>query len=292
MDFDRILSLAFRSARQLLCCATLLLITMAVPLVGQSTFGSFVGTVKDASGAVIPDCVVTLTNTGTSAQRSSLTDKDGGYVLVNIEPGEFVSLVGPSGCGKTTLLRVLLGQLPPQKGSVKLGTNLQIAYFDQLRGQLGDDKTVEQDVGDGYDTVKINGQSRHIIGYLRDFLFTPERARTPVRFLSGGERNRVHLAKLLRRGSNVLLLDEPTNDLDVDTLRALEEAILNYVGCVVVITHDRWFLDRIATHILACEGDSQWVFFDGNYQEYEADKKKRLGEEGAKPHRVRFKALK
>ena len=167
--------------------------------------------------------------------------------------GDKVGIIGPNGAGKTTLLRVLLGQLQPQAGSVRLGTNLEIAYFDQLRDQLQDDKTVEQCVGDGYDTVKINGQSKHIYGYLQDFLFAPERARTQVKFLSGGERNRVLLAKLFAKPANVVVLDEPTNDLDAETLELLEEKLIDYAGTLLVVSHDRAFLNNVVTSTIALE---------------------------------------
>jgi len=170
--------------------------------------------------------------------------------------GDKVGIIGPNGAGKTTLLRVLLGQLEPQTGSVRLGTNLQIAYFDQLRDQLEDDKTVQECVGDGYDTVQINGQSKHILGYLQDFLFAPERARTQVKFLSGGERNRVLLAKLLAKPANVVVLDEPTNDLDAETLELLEEKLIDYAGTLIVVSHDRAFLNNVVTSTIAFEPDA------------------------------------
>jgi ATP-binding cassette subfamily F protein uup len=174
--------------------------------------------------------------------------------------GDKLGIIGPNGAGKTTLLRVLLGQLPPQSGRVRLGTNLQIAYFDQLRLQLSEDSTVQESVGDGYDTVFINGQSRHIIGYLQDFLFSPERARTPIKFLSGGERNRVLLAKLFAKPANVLVLDEPTNDLDAETLEMLEERVVQFEGTVLTVSHDRAFLNNVATSTL--------VFEPGGIKEY------------------------
>ena len=174
--------------------------------------------------------------------------------------GDKLGIIGPNGAGKTTLLRVLLGQLPPQSGRVKLGTNLQIAYFDQLRSQLGEDNTVQEAVGDGYDTIFINGQSRHIIGYLQDFLFSPERARTPVKFLSGGERNRVLLAKLFAKPANVLVLDEPTNDLDSETLELLEDRLVQFEGTVLMVSHDRAFLNNVVTSTL--------VFEPGGIKEY------------------------
>jgi len=166
-----------------------------------------------------------------------------------------------------------------------------VAYFDQLRHQLDLEKTVIDNVAEGRDFIDIDGQSRHVLSYLGDFLFSPQRARTPVKALSGGERARLLLAKLFSKPANLLVLDEPTNDLDVETLRSLEEALLDFPGAAIVISHDRWFLDRVATHILAYEDDSQAVFFEGNYTEYEADRKKRLGEAAAQPHRVRHKKL-
>lgn len=174
--------------------------------------------------------------------------------------GDKIGIIGSNGAGKTTLLRVLLGQLPPQQGTVRLGTNLQVAYFDQLRQQLNDDKTVQENVGDGYDTVQIGGQSRHIIGYLQDFLFSPERSRTPVRFLSGGERNRVLLARLFAKPANVIVLDEPTNDLDTETLELLESHLVDYAGTVLLVSHDREFLNNVVTSTI--------VFESGQVREY------------------------
>jgi ATP-binding cassette subfamily F protein uup len=174
--------------------------------------------------------------------------------------GDKIGIIGPNGAGKTTFLRVLLGQLAPQSGSVRLGTNLQIAYFDQLRQQLNDEASVQENVGDGYDTVKTAGGSRHIIGYLRDFLFSPERARTPVRFLSGGERNRVLLAKLFAKPANVIVLDEPTNDLDSETLELLEERLVQFEGTVLLVSHDRAFLNNVVASTI--------VFEEGNIREY------------------------
>jgi len=205
--------------------------------------------------------------------------------------GDKVGIIGRNGVGKTTLLKVLLGQLEPTAGNVKTGTNLQIAYFDQLRDQLDVNATVQDNVGDGSDAVMINGVKKHVLGYLQDFLFAPERSRTLVKFLSGGERNRILLAKLFAKPANVIVLDEPTNDLDVDTLRALEEAILSYVGCVVVTSHDRWFLDRIATHILSFEGDGYVHWCEGNYQTYEHQRRERLGLKEDEPKRFRYKKL-
>ena len=174
--------------------------------------------------------------------------------------GDKIGIIGPNGAGKTTLLRVLLGQLPPQSGTVRLGTNLQIAYFDQLREQLDEERSVQDNVGDGYETVEINGRPRHIIGYLQDFLFSPERARTLVRFLSGGERNRVLLAKLFAKPANVIVLDEPTNDLDAETLELLEDRLVQFEGTVLLVSHDRTFLNNVVTSTI--------VFEDGGFKEY------------------------
>jgi len=177
--------------------------------------------------------------------------------------GDKIGIIGPNGAGKTTLLRVLLGQLPPTQGSVRLGTNLQIAYFDQLRMQLDENKTVQENVGDGYDTVQVGGQSQHVLGYLQDFLFAPERARTPVRFLSGGERNRVLLAKLLAKPANVVVLDEPTNDLDTETLELLEELLVAYQGTVLLVSHDRAFLNNVVTSTIVFEAQGVKEYVGG-----------------------------
>ncbi len=209
-----------------------------------------------------------------------------------VPPGAIVGIIGPNGAGKSTLFRMITGLETPDAGEVKIGQTVQIAFVDQTRDDLSNDKTVWEDVSGGLDILTVGKFEMPSRAYCGRFNFNGGDQQKKVGMLSGGERGRLHLAKTLIKGGNVLLLDEPSNDLDVETLRALEDALLEFAGSVMVISHDRWFLDRIATHILACEGDSQWVFFDGNYQEYEADKKKRLGEEGAKPHRVRFKALK
>lgn len=210
----------------------------------------------------------------------------------SLPPAGIVGIIGPNGAGKSTLFAMLTGQQAPDAGTITVGDTVQLSYVDQNRDSLDPAKTVYEEITEGVEHMKVGGREIHGRAYVASFNFKGADQQKLVGDLSGGERNRVHLAKVLKRGGNVLLLDEPTNDLDVDTLRALEDALEQFPGCAVVISHDRWFLDRIATHILACEGDSQWVFFDGNYQEYEADKKKRLGEEGAKPKRVRFKALK
>jgi len=209
-----------------------------------------------------------------------------------VPPGAIVGIIGPNGAGKSTLFRMIAGQQQPDSGEVSIGKTVHMAFVDQSRDDLGNDKTVWEDISGGLDILTVGKFEMPSRAYCGRFNFNGGDQQKRVGTLSGGERGRLHLAKTLIAGGNVLLLDEPSNDLDVETLRALEDALLEFAGSVMVISHDRWFLDRIATHILACEGDSQWTFFDGNYQEYEADKKKRLGEEGAKPKRVRFKALK
>ncbi len=209
-----------------------------------------------------------------------------------IPAGAIVGIIGPNGAGKSTLFRMLEGKEQPDAGEVHIGQTAKLAFVDQSRQSLANDKTVWEDVSGGLDNIVVGQFVMPSRAYLGRFNFKGNDQQKLVGQLSGGERGRLHLAKTLARGGNVLLLDEPSNDLDVETLRALEEALLEFAGSALVISHDRWFLDRICTHILAAEGDSQWVFFNGNYQEYEADKKRRLGEEGARPHRLRFKALK
>ena len=209
-----------------------------------------------------------------------------------VPAGAIVGIIGPNGAGKSTLFKLIAGKEQPDSGEVKIGQTVKMAFVDQSRDDLADDKTVWEDISGGLDILNVGKFQMPSRAYCGRFNFNGGDQQKKVGMLSGGERGRLHLAKTLIEGGNVLLLDEPSNDLDVETLRALEDALLEFAGSVMVISHDRWFLDRIATHILAAEGDSQWVFFDGNYQEYEADKKKRLGEEGAKPKRVRFKALK
>ena len=209
-----------------------------------------------------------------------------------VPAGAIVGIIGPNGAGKSTLFKLIAGKEKPDSGEVKVGQTVKMAFVDQTRDDLNDDKTVWEDISGGLDILTVGKFQMPSRAYCGRFNFNGGDQQKKVGMLSGGERGRLHLAKTLIKGGNVLLLDEPSNDLDVETLRALEDALLEFAGSVMVISHDRWFLDRIATHILAAEGDSQWVFFDGNYQEYEADKKKRLGEEGAKPKRVRFKALK
>ncbi|GHD75603.1 energy-dependent translational throttle protein EttA [Vogesella fluminis] len=206
-------------------------------------------------------------------------------------PGAIVGIIGPNGAGKSTLFKMIAGKEQPDSGTVKIGQTVQMAFVEQHRDTLEGDKTVFDDVSGGLDILNVGRFEMSSRAYLGRFNFKGGDQQKKVGMLSGGERGRLHLAKTLLKGGNVLLLDEPSNDLDVETLRALEDALLEFAGTVFVISHDRWFLDRIATHILAAEGESQWTFFDGNYQEYEADKKKRLGEEGAKPKRIRYKPV-
>ena len=209
-----------------------------------------------------------------------------------VPAGAIVGIIGPNGAGKSTLFKLIAGIEKPDSGEVTIGKTVQMAFVDQSRDALSADKTVWEDISGGLDIITVGKFQMPSRAYAGRFNFNGQDQQKKVGMLSGGERGRLHLAKTLMQGGNVLLLDEPSNDLDVETLRALEDALLEFAGSVMVISHDRWFLDRICTHILAAEGDSQWVFFDGNYQEYEADKVKRLGEEGARPHRMRYKALK
>ena len=209
----------------------------------------------------------------------------------NLPRGGIVGIIGPNGAGKTTLFRLLTGALEPDSGELRIGETTQMACVDQSRDSLDGSKTVWEEISDGQDIITIGKITLNSRTYVSRFNFTGSDQQKHVGNLSGGERNRVHLAKLLRSGGNVLLLDEPTNDLDVETLRALEEALLDFPGCAVVISHDRWFLDRIATHILAFEGDSQVVWFEGNYADYEADRKRRLGTDADQPHRIKYKRL-
>jgi ATP-binding cassette ChvD family protein len=209
----------------------------------------------------------------------------------NLPPGGIVGIIGPNGAGKTTLFKMLTGQEQPDGGDLKVGETVKFAYVDQNRDTLDPDHMVWEEISDGRDTVELGRREMNARTYTASFNFTGADQQKLVGALSGGERNRVQLAKLLKSGGNVLLLDEPTNDLDVDTLRALEDALLDFAGCAVVISHDRWFLDRIATHILAFEGDSQVVWFEGNFQDYIKDKKKRLGPQAEIPHRIKYRKL-
>lgn len=208
-----------------------------------------------------------------------------------IPPGAIVGIVGPNGAGKTTLFRMITGQEQPDEGSLTLGDTVKLAHVDQHRDTLEADKSVFETISGGRDTIKLGNREVNARAYLGRFNITGADQQKKIGTLSGGERNRVHLARMLTEGANVLLLDEPTNDLDVNTMRALEDGLLNFAGCVLVISHDRWFLDRIATHIMAFEGDSRVVFFDGNYTEYEEDRKKRLGKEADIPHRIKYRKL-
>jgi ATP-binding cassette ChvD family protein len=205
--------------------------------------------------------------------------------------GGIVGVIGPNGAGKTTLFRMITGQEKPDEGTLRLGETVQVGYVDQSRDALGANKSVFEEITGGLDELQVGKRTVPSRAYVSWFNFKGGQQQRKVGTLSGGERNRVHLAKLLQRGSNLLLLDEPTNDLDVDTLRALEEALVDYAGCAVVISHDRWFLDRIATHMLAFEGDSRVVWFEGNYQDYEADRKRRLGAAADTPHRIKYRKL-
>ena len=230
-------------------------------------------------------------------EASNISKKFGDKLLYedlsfNLPRGGIVGIIGANGAGKTTLFRLITGEEKPDAGEFRVGETVQIAYVDQSRDDLGGDNTVWQEISDGLDNITIGNYTVPSRGYVSRFNFKGEDQQKFVKDLSGGERNRLHLAKLLKSGGNLLLLDEPTNDLDVETLRALEEAILDFPGCVVVISHDRWFLDRIATHILAFEGDSKTTWFEGNYTEYEADRVKRLGEDAViNPHRIKFKNI-
>jgi sulfate-transporting ATPase len=210
----------------------------------------------------------------------------------SIPPGAIVGIIGPNGAGKSTMFRMITGEQKPDSGEVIIGHTAQVAYVDQSRDALANEKTVWEDISGGLDIINVGRFEMPSRAYIGRFNFKGADQQKLIGNLSGGERGRLHLAKTLLKGGNVLLLDEPSNDLDVETLRSLEDALLEFAGTVLVISHDRWFLDRIATHILACEGDSQWVLFNGNYHEYEEDKKRRLGEEASKPRRLRFKPLK
>jgi energy-dependent translational throttle protein EttA len=229
-------------------------------------------------------------------EANNITKGFGDRLLINdlsfkLPPGGIVGIIGPNGAGKTTLFRMMAGVEQPDAGTMTLGSTVQIAYVDQLRDDMNPKNTVWEEISDGLDMITVGTYQTPSRSYVGRFNFKGPDQQKFIGDLSGGERNRVHLAKLLRAGGNVLLLDEPTNDLDVETLRALEEALLAFPGCAVVISHDRWFLDRIATHILAFEGDSQVVWFEGNYQDYEADRHRRLGSDADTPHRLKYKKL-
>ena len=208
-----------------------------------------------------------------------------------IPPGSIVGVIGPNGAGKTTLLRMITGQDQPDAGTIVIGETVQLAYVDQSRASLDGEKTVWEEISGGAEQLDLGGRKRNSRAYVASFNFLGSEQQKQVKQLSGGERNRVHLAKTLTQGANVILLDEPTNDLDVNTLRALEEAIDNFAGCAIVVSHDRWFLDRVATHILAFEGESQMRWFEGNWTDYEADRRKRLGVAAERPHRIKYRSL-
>ncbi len=209
----------------------------------------------------------------------------------NLPRGGIIGIIGPNGAGKTTLFRMIAGLEPTDSGTLKIGDSVQIAHVDQSRDDLDNYKTVWEEISDGQDIITVENYETPSRAYVGRFNFKGPDQQKRIGHLSGGERNRVHLAKLLKSGGNLLLLDEPTNDLDVETLRALEDALLAFPGCAVVISHDRWFLDRIATHILAFEGDSHVVWFEGNYADYETDRHRRLGNEADNPHKIKFKKL-
>jgi energy-dependent translational throttle protein EttA len=209
----------------------------------------------------------------------------------SLPPAGIVGVIGPNGAGKTTLFRMIVGDEEPDSGSLRLGDSVELAYVDQSRDALDADKSVWEEISESYDQIKVGEREMNSRAYVSGFNFRGSDQQRKVGALSGGERNRVHLAKLLRRGGNLLLLDEPTNDLDVDTLRALEEALLAFAGCAVIISHDRWFLDRVATHVLAFEGDSQVAWFEGNFEAYEEHRRGRLGAEADRPHRITYKRL-
>jgi ATPase subunit of ABC transporter with duplicated ATPase domains len=229
-------------------------------------------------------------------EAASLRKGYGDRVLIDglsfaLPPGGIVGVIGPNGAGKTTLFRMIMGVEQPDAGTLRVGDTVELAYVDQQRDVLTATKTVWEEISDGADVLRIGRREVPSRAYVASFNFKGGDQQKRVGNLSGGERNRVHLAKLLRRGGNLLLLDEPTNDLDVDTLRALEDALLDFGGCAVVISHDRWFLDRIATHMLAFEDEGQVVWFEGNYADYEVDRRRRLGAEAERPHRMRYKRL-
>ncbi len=238
-------------------------------------------------GPRLGDMVVEAVNLGKAYGDRLLFEN----VNFRLPPGGIVGIIGPNGAGKTTLLRMLMGQEIPDEGELKIGPTVELGYVDQSRDDLVPDHTVYEEISGGHDTLEMGGRKLNSRAYVSRFNFTGTDQQKKVGILSGGERNRVHLAKLLRRGSNVLLLDEPTNDLDVDTLRALEEAVANVAGCAVVVSHDRWFLDRLATHILAFEGDGYVHWCEGNFQTYEEQRRERLGESADEPKRFRYKKL-
>ena len=212
-------------------------------------------------------------------------------VSLEVKQGEIIGLLGPNGAGKSTLFRMIIGDEAPDSGEFHIGDTVKLGYVDQSRDALDDKQTVWQVISDGMEEIELGNRTMQSRAYVGQFNFKGGDQQKQVGQLSGGERNRVHLARMLKSGANLLLLDEPTNDLDVDTLRALEEALMEFAGCAVVVSHDRWFLDRIATHILAFEGDSHVEWFEGNYEAYEADRKRRLGAEADRPTRIKYKPI-
>lgn len=238
-------------------------------------------------GPRLGDVVITADNVSKAFGDNILMDG----MTFSLPPGGIVGVIGPNGAGKTTLFRMITGQEKPDSGTFRTGETVKLAYVDQSRDDLQPDKTIWEVISDGLDVVQLGKREVSSRSYVARFNFSGSDQQKKVSMLSGGERNRVHIARILKQGSNVLLLDEPTNDLDVNTMRALEEALENFAGCAVVISHDRWFLDRIATHILAFEGESKVVWFDGNYSEYEADRKARLGAAADQPHRIKYRHL-
>ena len=245
------------------------------------------GQIRIPAGPRLGDLVVTAEHLRKAfGDRLLIDDLD-----FRLPPGGIVGVIGPNGAGKTTLFRMIVGQETTDGGTLRVGETVRLGYVDQSRDALRADKTVWEEISDGLDIVELGKSQVPSRAYVASFYFKGADQQKNVGQLSGGERNRVHLAKMLKSGANLLLLDEPTNDLDVDTLRSLEEALADFAGCAVIISHDRWFLDRIATHILAFEGDSEVVWFEGNYADYEADRKRRLGAEADQPHRIKFKPL-
>lgn len=209
----------------------------------------------------------------------------------NLPKGGVLGIIGPNGAGKSTFLKMITGRETPDSGDIRIGDTVKLAYVDQMRDHLDDQKTVWQEISDGHDIMQVGSFQMPSRAYVGRFNFKGTDQQKKMSQLSGGERNRVHLAKLLKSGGNVLLLDEPSNDLDVETLRALEDAILNFPGCAIIVSHDRWFLDRVCTHLMAFEGNSQVVFFEGNYSDYEEDKKRRLGGVTDQPSRIKYRSL-
>jgi len=238
-------------------------------------------------GPRLGDVVISADNVSKAFEDNILMEN----MTFSLPPGGIVGIIGPNGAGKTTLFKMITGQETPDSGIFTTGETVKLAYVDQSRDDLSPDKSIWEIISGGNDTIQIGKRQVNSRAYVARFNFSGSDQQKKVSVLSGGERNRVHLAKMLKEEANVLLLDEPTNDLDVNTMRALEEALENFAGCAVIISHDRWFLDRIATHILAYEGDSKVVWFDGNYSEYEADRKKRLGAAADQPHRIKYRHL-